>query len=103
MTNSTELTAAIKDSGYKRSHIAKKLGISTYSLSNKIYNKTQFKSQEISRICHLLNIDNDRMIRIFFADECDLKSHHDSGSLVQTASTSAFKTEDGGSSPPDPE
>jgi len=68
MTNSVELRALIKESGYSYKHIAKKLGITYYGLKNKLDNVTEFRPSEIVILCDLLGIKDpaDRE-RIFFA------------------------------------
>lgn len=68
MTNTELLNEAIEKSGYKRSYIAKSLGLTTFGLSNKIKNKTEFKSGEIIVLCNLLNIESlEEREAIFFA------------------------------------
>lgn len=62
-------------SGYKKSHIANMLGITKQSLSNKIYNKTEFKSNEARKIKELLSLSDKDFVEIFFAPECDLQPH----------------------------
>ena len=69
MTNTKLLIEIIKKSGYKRSYIAKAIGLkSAYSLALKIDNKNEFKASEINALCELLNISTleDRQA-IFFA------------------------------------
>lgn len=68
MTDTAALMQAIDKSGFKRSYIAKQLGLSAYGLSMKIKNKHEFKASEIGAICDILHISSseDRM-RIFFA------------------------------------
>ena len=53
-------------SGYKLSWIAKQMGISRYSLSNKINNVTEFKSSEISQLCKILQIEKSEIAKYFF-------------------------------------
>lgn len=67
MTNTPLLLKYIDKSGYKRSYIAKYLGISTYTLSMKINNVIEFWASEIDALCELLNIDTDDRMAIFFA------------------------------------
>lgn len=62
------LKEIIKESGYKLSYIASKLGISRYSLSNKINNVTEFTQSEIVKISKLLKINTDDISNIFFYD-----------------------------------
>lgn len=67
MTNSALLEDYIEKSGYKKSYIAKALGITRSGLFLKCTNKNEFKASEIEVLCELLNIDIDDRIRIFFA------------------------------------
>ena len=69
MTNTELLKDKIEQSGYKKSYIAKAIGLkSTYGLSLKINNETEFKASEINALCELLKIDSlEEKQRIFFA------------------------------------
>lgn len=68
MTNTTLLMKKIEASGLKRSYIAKALGLTTYGLSLKIKNVTEFKASEIDKMCVLLGIDDlEERSAIFFA------------------------------------
>lgn len=67
LTNTLLLEERINQSGYKRSFIANKMGISSYTLSKKTNNENEFLASEINILCELLKINvNDRM-KIFFA------------------------------------
>ena len=67
MTNTALLEEYIEKSGYKKSFIAKALGITAYALALKINNKSEFKANEIDILCKLLNIGIRDRMRIFFA------------------------------------
>lgn len=68
MTNTDLLIKKIDESGFKRSYIAKALGLSTYGFANKVNNKTEFYSSEIKILCELLHIDTlEERENIFFA------------------------------------
>ena len=67
MTNTALLEKRITESGYKKSFIASKIGISAYALSLKINNKTEFKASEITILCELLGIEDQERTSIFFA------------------------------------
>ena len=67
MTNTALLEEYIEKSGYKKSFIAKALGITAYALALKIGNKNEFKASEIDILCKLLNIGVRDRMRIFFA------------------------------------
>ena len=68
MTNTELLEQYIEKSGYKKSFIAKHLGISSYALSMKITNKPEFKGSEMDMLCKLLHIGVRDRMRIFFAN-----------------------------------
>lgn len=70
MTNTELLEQKIDASGYKKSYIAKAIGLkSTFGLSKKIRNETEFKATEINALCELLNIDTlEEKELIFFAN-----------------------------------
>lgn len=69
MTNTELLEKKITASGYKRTYIAKAIGLkSYYALSKKIKNETEFKASEIEKLCDLLKIDSlEERKAIFFA------------------------------------
>jgi len=68
MTNVKELERFIEKSGLKKCYIAKALGLSRQGLHNKINNKSDFTTTEISLLCDLLDITNLKdKERIFFA------------------------------------
>lgn len=73
MTNTKLLEEAIKNSGYKKSYIAKAIGLkSAFGLAKKIKNENEFKASEINALCKLLKIDSvEEKERIFFANEVD--------------------------------
>lgn len=68
MTNTEELEKIIKESGLKKSYIAKAINLSRQGFKNKCENKSPFTSKEIIGLCELLNITKltDKE-RIFFA------------------------------------
>ena len=70
MTNTELLEEKIAESGYKKSYIAKAIGLkSVYGLTKKLRNENEFKAKEINALCDLLNIDSlDEKERIFFAN-----------------------------------
>lgn len=72
MTNTKELLDIIEKSGFKKSYIANKIGLTTASFRRKIINKAEFKASEIVGICRLLGItDTKTKERIFFATKVD--------------------------------
>lgn len=68
MTNSSLLVQYIDKSGYKKSFIAKKLGISAYAFMLKVNNKSEFWASEIAILCDLLEIPSSDKESIFFAN-----------------------------------
>ena len=70
MTNTELLEKKIDESGYKKSYIAKAIGLkSAYGLAKKIRNENEFKAKEINALCDLLNIDSlEEKEQIFFAN-----------------------------------
>ena len=67
MTNTSLLEQYIKESGYKKSYLAKQLGITAYGFALKINNKSEFKGSEMSILCKLLKISAKDKEAIFFA------------------------------------
>ena len=71
MTNTALLEQFIEKSGYKRSFLAQKVGITTYGLALKVNNKSEFKATEIDVLCKLLDIGVKDRMAIFFAKRVD--------------------------------
>ncbi len=69
MVNKEKLNEAIRDSGFQKKFLCVKLGISKQSLHNKMNNKTEFKSQEVLALKHVLNLNDQDFLSIFFADK----------------------------------
>ncbi len=69
MTNTKLLEEKIDKSGYKKSYIAKAIGLkSTFGLLKKIRNESEFKATEINILCDLLKIETlEEKEAIFFA------------------------------------
>lgn len=66
METTTLLKQKVNDSGYKLSWISEQLGITRYSLTNKLNKITEFKSSEISMLCKILSIDKSEIAKYFF-------------------------------------
>lgn len=66
MTDIKRLSAIIKESGYKRTFLAKKLGLSYQGFLNKLEGISEFKSSEIRMLCDLLSIDNPKDVQDIF-------------------------------------
>lgn len=58
MTNTVLLRERIKSSGLKLQYIADYLGISRASLAMKIENVSDFRQNEIKKLCELLHIES---------------------------------------------
>ena len=68
MTDTALLEDIIDKSGFKRSYIAKTIGLSAFGLAKKIRNENEFKSSEINGLCKLLKIESlELKEKIFFA------------------------------------
>ena len=74
MTNKDLLEKYIEKSGYKKSFLAKKIGVTAYGFLLKVNNKSEFKATEIETLCTLLNISVEERMAIFFAKQVDSKS-----------------------------
>ena len=67
MTNTKMLEKYIERSGYKKSFIAKQLGLTAYGFMLKVNNENEFKASEMAILCELLKIDLKDKEAIFFA------------------------------------
>lgn len=70
MINTKLLKSFFVKNGFTQENVAKKIGISHQSLSDKINNKVQFKVNEVSALCEMLNIREEKD-DIFFAKKVD--------------------------------
>lgn len=75
MVNSEMLNGIIRESGLKREVVARRLGMSTTSLSSKVEGRTAFKSDEIESLMLLFNLSMAQIFDIFFSQKRDLNSH----------------------------
>ena len=72
MTDTQELLRIIEESGLKKGFIAAKLGLTTYGFQKKVENKTQFKAEEIKKLCEILGITSlKKREEIFFVENVD--------------------------------
>lgn len=70
MVDTEKLENLIQSSGYKKTFIAQKLGISSVSLWKKANNMTKFTGVEINELCKLLDVTSIKQQReIFFTEE----------------------------------
>lgn len=67
MTNTSLLEKYIEESGYKKSFIAERLGLTAYGFALKVNNKSEFKASEMTILCELLKINAKDKEAIFFA------------------------------------
>ena len=66
MTNTLLLNEKISKSGFKKKFIATRLKITPYGLQKKINGESEFKSNEITALCGLLNItSSEQKVQIF--------------------------------------
>lgn len=56
MVDTQKLSKKIDESGLKKYYIASRIGLTTYGLQKKINNQTQFKANEIEKLCIILKI-----------------------------------------------
>lgn len=56
MVDIQKLSKKIDESGLKKYYIASRIGLTTYGLQKKINNQTQFKANEIEKLCIILKI-----------------------------------------------
>ena len=66
MTNTELLEQKIKQSGLKKSFIAKKIGVSPGTMTKLLKNKTDFKASQICALCNVLEISDDAEIKAIF-------------------------------------
>lgn len=75
MTDTNKLLGIINNNGVKLKVLAEKIGITPYGLANKIYNRTEFKTGEVAKLCQLLGIKSLKEREdIFFKNKDDSKS-----------------------------
>lgn len=71
MTNRNELKAAIIRKGMNMGDLAKEIGITSGSLSNKANGRNEFRASEIERIADILGLNYEDIGNIFFAKRVD--------------------------------
>lgn len=69
MTNTKMLNEAILETGFKKEWIAKRMGITRASLSEKINNKREFKASEVVKLSKILSLPNEKREIIFLSLE----------------------------------
>lgn len=68
MTDTLELEKRIKGSGLKKKYICEALNLSYQGFMNKVTNINYFNTDEVKKLCKLLNISVRDKERIFFND-----------------------------------
>ena len=72
MTNTALLEAVIAESGYKKSYIARVLGIRIETLGRKIRNISNFTAREVDLLCEVLSItDLEQKEAIFYCRQVE--------------------------------
>lgn len=66
MTDTARLRARIEAKGFKLKYVAKVLGLSSYALSMKIENDSEFKVSEVDALSTLLGLSLVEKDEIFF-------------------------------------
>lgn len=72
MTNTQELRRKIKENGYKYAFVAGYLGLTAYGFQRKVCNVSQFKADEIQKLCVLLKLTEKERTAIFLPDKLNL-------------------------------
>ncbi len=72
MTDSQAIRNLIRSKGLKLKFVADSLGLSYYAFQQKIDNRREFKTSEITSLCELLDIKTlSEKEKIFFAKKVD--------------------------------
>ena len=71
MTNTILLNTWIDKSGFKKTYIAQRLGLSFQGFLNKLNGKSEFTVREVIILCRLLKIPFDDREVIFFTLDVD--------------------------------
>ena len=66
MIDEIEMEVAILRAGYKKSKLAKRLGLSQVGFSRKLRNKSEFTASEIAKLTFLLHLTVEEQQMIFF-------------------------------------
>jgi transcriptional regulator with XRE-family HTH domain len=71
MTNTLKLKAAIVGSGLNQEQVAENLEMTIATLNYKINNKSEFRASEIKKLSEVLNLTNEEVNAIFFAEKVE--------------------------------
>lgn len=66
--NTNDLNAEIARCGLTKPQLAKKMGISKKRLYSRLSGKTNFKQEEIQIIASILNLNEAKIMKIFFEE-----------------------------------
>lgn len=66
--NIDDLNAEIARHGLTKPQLAKKMGISKKRLYSRLNGTTTFKQEEIQQIAQILNLNENKIMNIFFAE-----------------------------------
>ena len=67
MTNTAKLQGKMREKRYTIKSLAKKLGLSSTTLFNKIHNEKEFLVSEVQSISDALGLNSDEIQEFFFA------------------------------------
>lgn len=74
MTNTAKLQAKMKENRFTIKTLANAISLSTTGLFNKVHNHREFFASEMQKISKLLNLTNDEIQEIFFANDVEFNS-----------------------------
>lgn len=66
MTNKKLLEDKIRQSGLKKGFLAQEIGVSRSTFCALLNNKSEFKANQIRKLCDLLDIKDDKTLRAIF-------------------------------------
>ena len=66
--NMDDLNAEIARHGYTKPQLAKRMGISKKRLYSRLKGDTTFKQEEIQEIAQILELEEEKIMSIFFAE-----------------------------------
>lgn len=67
--NYAKLIGRMRECGETQRSIAKKIGICECSINLSLNNKRNFRQDEISKICNVLNVDSSQIEEYFFTQK----------------------------------
>lgn len=83
MYNYNKLLGKVKEKGFTLEVLAKMIGINVSTLSQKLNNKSEFRQDEIKRICKVIGIEmNDIGEYFFYQKTSELQSYNDENNAL---------------------